>query len=75
MELKVKIVNFISNKRTNIQQVMKRTPTLTIWMASFIVMVIFAESLNAIFWMSFTVFAAMSIYIEKYSKRLENEEE
>lgn len=75
MELKVKIVNFISNKRTNIQQVMKRTPTLTIWMASFILMVIFAESLNAIFWMSFTAFAAMSIYIEKHSKRLENEEE
>lgn len=54
---------------------MKRTPTLTIWIISFIVMAIFAESLNAIFWMSFTVFAIMSIYIEKHSGRLENEEE
>lgn len=54
---------------------MKRTPTLTIWIMSFITMVIFAESLNTIFWMSFTVFAIMSLYIEKHSKRLENEEE
>jgi len=54
---------------------MKRTPTLAIWILSFIIMVIFAESLNTIFWMSFTVFVIMSIYIEKHSKRLEREEE
>lgn len=54
---------------------MKRTPALTIWTISFLTMVIFAESLNTAFWMSFTVFAIMSIYIEKHSKRLENEEE
>lgn len=53
---------------------MKRTPTLAIWAISFILMVMFAESLNAVFWVSFTVFAIMSLYIEKYSKRLENEE-
>ena len=54
---------------------MKRTPTLSIWAISFIIMVMCAESLNAVFWMSFTVFAIMSLYIEKHSKRLENEEE
>lgn len=54
---------------------MKRTPTLTIWAISLIIMIMFAESLNTAFWMSFTVFAIMSIYIEKHSKRLENEEE
>ena len=53
---------------------MKRTPTLTIWIISFIVMVIFAESFNVIFWLSFTVFVIMSLYIEKHSKRLENED-
>lgn len=52
---------------------MKRTPTLTIWMISFIMVLIFAESLNVIFWLSFTVFAIMSIYIEKHSKHLEKE--
>lgn len=54
---------------------MKRTPALTIWIISFILVIIFAESLNTVFWMSFTVFAIMSLYIEKHSKRLENEEE
>lgn len=54
---------------------MKRTPAITIWALSFIMVIIFGESLNAIFWMSFTVFAIMSIYIEKHSKRLENEKE
>lgn len=53
---------------------MKRTPTLTIWILSFIIMVIFAESLNVIFWISFTAFAIMSIYIEKNSNRLKNED-
>lgn len=67
------MINFKSNKRTNNQQVMKRTPTLTIWMISFIMVLMFAESLNVIFWLSFTVFAIMSIYIEKHSKRLEKE--
>lgn len=67
------MINFKSNKRTNNQQVMKRTPTLTIWMISFIMVLIFAESPNVIFWLSFTVFAIMSIYIEKHSKRLEKE--
>lgn len=54
---------------------MKRTPTLTIWAISFIIMVIFAESLNAVFWVSFAVFAMMSLYIEKHSDRLERERE
>ena len=54
---------------------MKRTPALVIWIISFVVMILFIESLNAVFWMSFTVFAIMSIYIEKNSKRLEREEE
>lgn len=53
---------------------MKRTPTLTIWIISFIVMVIFAESLSVVFWLSFSVFAIMSMYIEKHSKRFENED-
>lgn len=54
---------------------MKRTPAITVWIISFIVMIIFSESLNIIFFLSFTVFAIMSIYIEKHSERLENEEE
>lgn len=54
---------------------MKRTPTLAIWAISFIIVIMFAESLNVIFWLSFAVFAIMSIYIEKHSKRLEREEE
>lgn len=53
---------------------MKRTPALTIWILSFMTTVIFAENLNAIFWMSFTVFAVMSIYIEKHSDRLKKED-
>lgn len=52
---------------------MKRTPTLAIWIISFIVMVIFVESLSVVFWLSFSVFAIMSMYIEKHSKRFENE--
>lgn len=54
---------------------MKRTPTLTIWILSFIVMVIFCETMNFVFWMSFTSFAIMSIYIEKHSERLMREED
>lgn len=54
---------------------MKRTQTLTLWIFSFIVMVIFCETLNCAFWMSFTSFAIMSIYIEKHSERLIREED
>lgn len=54
---------------------MKRTPVLSIWSISFIITVVFAESLNVVFWMSFAVFAMMSIYIEKNKNRLENESE
>lgn len=53
---------------------MKRAPTLTIWIISFVAMVLFAESLNIVFWLSFAVFAIMSLYIEKHSKRLEKED-
>ena len=53
---------------------MKRTPILTIWALSFFVMVLFANSFNGIFWLSFIVFCACSVYIEKHSKRLEEEE-
>lgn len=54
---------------------MRRTPTLTIWILSFVVMVVFCETMNCVFWMSFTSFAIMSIYIEKHSKRLIREED
>lgn len=54
---------------------MKRTPLLSIWAISFLIMVLFANSLNVVFWLSFTAFAACSVYIEKHSKRLEKEED
>lgn len=54
---------------------MKRTPTISIWIISFIVMIIFCETLNFVFWLSFIVFAIISVYIEKHSERLEREEE
>lgn len=54
---------------------MKRTPAISIWIISFTAMILFCETLNSIFWLSFITFAIMSVYIEKHSKRIENEEE
>ena len=54
---------------------MKRIPVFIIWIVSFILLILFAESMNTIFWASFAVFAIISIYIEKNSKILEREED
>lgn len=54
---------------------MKRTPILTIWSISLTLVILFANTLNAIFWLSFVAFCITSIYIEKHSKRLEKEED
>lgn len=52
---------------------MKRTPLLAIWTISFAMVILFANRLNIVFWLSFTVFALCSIYMEKHQKRLKRE--
>lgn len=54
---------------------MKRTPILTIWALSLIMVILLANPDNAWFWISFFIFSCSSIYIEKHSKRLEHEDE
>ena len=52
---------------------MKRTPILTIWVLSFAMMILFANIMNIVFWLSFVAFASTSVYIEKHSKRIEKD--
>ena len=54
---------------------MKRTPLLTIWVLSFIVVVLSANPDNIWFWIAFIVFYWASVYLEKHGKRLEEEDE
>ena len=54
---------------------MKRNSILTIWIVSFIMVLLFANIMNGIFWISFAVFVACSLYIEKHKERLEKEED
>ena len=54
---------------------MKRTPILTIWALSLIMVILLANPDNVWFWISFFIFSCSSIYIEKHSKRLEHEDE
>lgn len=54
---------------------MKRTPLLTIWALSFFVMILLANPDKILFWIAFCVFSLSSAYIEKHSKRLEQENE
>ena len=49
---------------------MKRTPLLAIWAMSFTLTILLANEMNIVFWLSFTVFALCSIYMEKHQKRL-----
>lgn len=49
---------------------MKRTPLLAIWAISFALTILLANEMNIVFWLSFTVFALCSIYMEKHQKRL-----
>lgn len=53
---------------------MKRTPILTIWVLSFVMMVLIANPDNIGFRVTLVVFSLASIYIEKHSERLEREE-
>lgn len=52
---------------------MKRTPLLAIWAISFALTILLANEMNIVFWLSFTVFALCSIYMEKHQKRLKRE--
>lgn len=52
---------------------MRRTPLLAIWAISFALTILLANEMNIVFWLSFTVFALCSIYMEKHSKRLKRE--
>lgn len=52
---------------------MKATPLFAIWALSLIVMILFANSMNAIFWISFAVFGSCCVYIAKNEKRLTKE--
>ena len=52
---------------------MKRTPLFAIWAISFALTVLLANEMNIVFWLSFTVFALCSIYLEKHQKRLKRE--
>ena len=54
---------------------MKRTPILTIWALSLIMVILLANPDNVWFWISFFIFSCSSIYIEKNSKSLEHEDE
>lgn len=54
---------------------MRRTPLLTIWVLSFIVVVLSANPDNIWFWIAFIVFSWSSVYLEKHGKRLEEEDE
>lgn len=54
---------------------MKRTPLLTIWVLSFMVVALIANPDNCVFWIAVIVFSWASIYLEKHSERLENEDE
>ncbi len=53
---------------------MKQSSIISTWVLSFITMVVFAESPNVIFYLSFIVFALMSLCIKKHDKEFENEE-
>lgn len=52
---------------------MRRTPLLAIWSMSFTLTILLANEMNIVFWLSFTVFALCSIYMEKHQKRLKRE--
>lgn len=54
---------------------MKRTPLLTIWVLSFVVMILLANPEKVLFWIAFVIFSWSSLYIEKYKKRLKEEDE
>ncbi len=54
---------------------MKKTPLVTIWILSFILMVIYEDPYKIMFWISFAVFAWCSVYIGKHNKRFEHEDE
>lgn len=54
---------------------MRKTPLATIWILSFIIMVIYADPYEIMFWFSFAVFAWCSLYIEKHNKRLEHDKD
>ncbi len=55
---------------------MKKDIVLTLWVLSFIAMVILVEnSYNISFWISFVIFGYLSVYIEKHNKRFEREDE
>lgn len=50
---------------------MKRTPILTIWALSLIMVILLANPDNVWFWISFFIFSCSSIYIEKYNPQNE----
>lgn len=54
---------------------MKRTPLLTIWVLSFMITALIANPESCVFWIAFIVFSWSSVYLEKHSKRLEQEDE
>lgn len=51
---------------------MKQSSIISTWVLSFITMVVFAESPNVIFYLSFIVFTLMSLCIKKHDKEFEN---
>lgn len=53
---------------------MKKDVVLTLWVLSFVMMVLIANPDNIGFWVTLVVFSLASIYIEKHSERLEREE-
>lgn len=53
---------------------MKQSSIISTWVLSFITMVVFAESPNVIFYLSFIIFTLMSLCIKKHDKEFENEE-
>ena len=57
------------------QLVMKKEFVLTLWVLSFIAMVVLADPYKISFWISFGLFGYFSVYIEKHNKRFEHEDE
>ncbi|EDM20883.1 hypothetical protein BACCAC_02346 [Bacteroides caccae ATCC 43185] len=55
---------------------MKKDAVLTLWVLSFIAIVVLAENpYNISFWISLGIFGYLSVYIEKHNKRFEHEDE
>ncbi|MBS5413037.1 hypothetical protein [Bacteroides thetaiotaomicron] len=53
---------------------MKKEIVLTLWVLSFIAMVVLADPYKISFWISFGLFGYFSVYIEKHNKRFEHED-